>query len=518
MLFVPQNSSALLREDFPFIESLESRIAPAVFLVATTADSTDAAHDTGSLRDAIALANAQIGKDTIKFHLPAPPPHSENIITLTGGELLSAGEVAIQGPGAGKLIINGNGSRVFHIDDLSYPTSSPAIISGLSIVNGSGDYGGGIYSTESLTLKHVVISGNSATKSGGGLNVVGNLVAGTKVSISNSLIAGNNATGFGGGMSLAGLAGVTINKTKVTGNSVANKNAGGIYAELLTGNTHLRITGSTISDNTAVYDGGGLYAVGFGALTISKSSITDNKTTKTAASQQGGGGVFIKGNGTATPQSVKIIGSQITGNSSARDGGGLYARGGLALTISGSVFSGNRATNGGGVITNGNTANKVDLTVTGSTFSHNIASAGGGGIDAFGDGAISIIASRVTGNIGNGGGGIYARSSDSLTLKNLTITDNFAETNGGGLSIAGTPDFHVSGGVFKGNTADDGGGIFIQNSTGSIQGDSISGNVALVEGGGVFQQATGTVTLQIATVIANTAPVGPNIFGAFTLV
>ena len=174
---------------YPTIEPLESRIAPATFTVTTIVDSSDVAHDTGSFRDALALADAHPGPDTIVFHLPAPPLHSENIITLSGVELTSKGNVTITGPGAGKLIIDGNGtSRVFDINDGVAGTDSPTIISGLSIVNGSlGNAGGGIYSAESLTLKKVVISGNAATF-GGGVDVFGDAAAGTKVSISNALV------------------------------------------------------------------------------------------------------------------------------------------------------------------------------------------------------------------------------------------------------------------------------------------------------------------------------------------
>ena len=64
----------------------------------------------------------------------APPlPHSENIITLTGGELTSFGNVTIKGPGAGRLILDGNNaSRVFDINDTVSGTDSPATTDGNS--------------------------------------------------------------------------------------------------------------------------------------------------------------------------------------------------------------------------------------------------------------------------------------------------------------------------------------------------------------------------------------------------
>jgi hypothetical protein len=79
------------------LEILKDRIAPTVFFVTMTADSVP-----GSLRDALSKADGNAGKDTIEFHLPAPPAHGASVITLTGGQLTSDGDVTIVGPGAGK--------------------------------------------------------------------------------------------------------------------------------------------------------------------------------------------------------------------------------------------------------------------------------------------------------------------------------------------------------------------------------------------------------------------------------
>src|SRR5207237_4463769 len=88
---------------------------------------------------------------------------------LTAMELASNGNVTILGPGAGRLIIDGDGkSRVFNINDGNATTDSPTLISGLSITKGDAGagIGGGIYSSESLTLKSVVLSGNTAHNGG----------------------------------------------------------------------------------------------------------------------------------------------------------------------------------------------------------------------------------------------------------------------------------------------------------------------------------------------------------------
>jgi hypothetical protein len=567
----------------PRIEMLESRVAPATFTVTKTTDS-----GIGSLRDALAKADASPGPDTIKFKLPAPPAHGENVILLTSGELTSKGNVKIMGPGSGKLIIDANeASRVFDINDGSITTDSPATISGLSMIRGNtNSNGGGVYSTESLSLNDVVVSQCTTTANGGGVAVDGTILASQKVQISNSLITGNSANGFAGGLDLFNVGAITLQRTIVTGNTAVSAPAGGAYLEVIPAGTGISvsgcqingnsassgggmvlnnrstlakakttassttiagnvstnkgpqggggvlvergqtvISGSTIENNTADYDGGGIEATGFSSLTITKTTISGNQTTATNSIYQGGGGIFIQGSGTATPQPVSISTSSIDDNHSASDGGGLKARGGIALTISGTTFAGNQAAGfGGGVETTDNGANKVDITVTGSTFASNISKQSGGGLNVSGDGRISISSSRVIGNVANNfGGGIVAGSTaatNGVGLKNLTVSGNTCGSTGfaGGVLIGSTPDFHVTGGLFSGNDGGfDGGGIAILNSGGSIRGATISGNVA-ASGGGVYHGGTGIVTLQIAKVHGNTALLGPDVFGNFTFV
>ena len=566
------------------IELLEARIAPATFVVTSLLDPIE--QDKVTLREALAMADAAEGPDIIVFDLPAPPLHGANIIKLTTGQLTSEGSVTIKGPGASKLIIDGNGtSRIFLLDDANPATDSPVTIKGLSIVHGLAPAGGGIFSRESLTLKKSIVSGNVASMSAaGGILVSGDASAGAApidVRISNSVITGNSATGFGGGLDLVNLHSISINKTRVTGNSTTDGSGGGIYASLtsagtgmtitdcvisgnqaslggglflesannnpaskitisrtkITGNTstnegeggggiylaggHALITGSMIRANAAVFNGGGIEAKGFASLKISRSTVSGNQTTTDVPYMGnydvGGGGLSVRGNGSGVAP-VTITDSHFTDNSSKQNGGGVFARNGIDLRISGSIFSGNRANvSGGGVDASGTGAGKVDLTVIGGVFSENVAS-GGGGISAGESGVISITGAKVTGNIGSAGGGMALRSSAQMTLKNTVVTGNVGGI-GGGLFIFATPDFEIIGGSIKRNSASyAGGGIETYGATGSIRGVTISGNTARLFGGGIFNSGNGaanvgTLTIQIAKVIANIAPTDPNVSG-----
>jgi hypothetical protein len=217
----------------------------ATITVMNTSDS-----GAGSLRQAISDSSSG---DTINFDSSL----NGQTITLTSGELLIFGfpiakNLTITGPGADQLAVNGNAaSRVFHI------ISGAVTISGLTITNGNGDLGGGIWNQGgTLTIANSTLSGNSCTTvggSGGGICNTGFGGSSVTLTIINSTLSGNSATSNGGGIYNAGT--LTIINSTLSANSASATygNGGGI----LTFGT-LTITNSTLSGNSAGsgYDGG----------------------------------------------------------------------------------------------------------------------------------------------------------------------------------------------------------------------------------------------------------------------
>src|SRR5712691_3013257 len=131
-------------------------------------------HGPGSLRDAIASAAPG---DTIQASVGGT-------ITLTGGPLVVRKDLSIVGPGAASLTIAGSGSsRVFTIDVATATVS----ISGVTISNGRGDYGGGILTGARVTLTDCVLSSNAAAMFGGAI-----LNSGT-LTLVRSLVSNNAA-------------------------------------------------------------------------------------------------------------------------------------------------------------------------------------------------------------------------------------------------------------------------------------------------------------------------------------
>jgi predicted outer membrane repeat protein len=572
-------------------EPLESRIAPAVFIVTSLLDN----EAPGTLRVELLAADQHAGHDTIIFKVPAPPAHGMNIIALKHGELTSTGDVTITGPGATKLAIDGiTSSRVLLIGQPGDTTNDhPSTISGVAILNGLADHfqdGGGIMGYDSLTLTNVIVSGNEAGpdhNEGGGLAVE---VAGSfnaSVSIINSVFSGNSADENAGGVVLTkvhsatitgstfqnngctyGVGGaidatlgkggtsITISNSSFTGNaaesggalelSALNSSSTGkisISHSTLSGNSATRatsgtegqggaifavygnflITGSTITGNKALDQGGAIYSELSSSVAISGSKIDGNIVANSAVGH-GGGGIFFSGSApTSAAIPLMITGSKISGNhvAGSGSGGGIYAINNVKLAISGSTFSGNYAAAGGAIYATPDSAGHSSLSISASTFTGN-KSNDGGGIYASGEQSVTITGGSISGNYsGTGSGGAEFSSDAAVTISGCTITNNVAHNgNAGGVSVFNVPAFNVKGGSISHNFADvKGGGISATGSvSGSIVGCTITGNIAGT-GGGINGGATGTLDVQIAKVSGNIGLVqAANIYGNVTYV
>jgi len=347
------------------------------------------------------------GADTINFTAAL----ANRTITL-GTELIIKDHLTINAQAAPGLSISGNDvTRVFNI----FP--STVVMTGFRITGGNGVNtigGAGIFNNGNLTLNNMVIEGNTVSGLGGGvytsparsLTINGGSIRGNtanqggaiygengntptpiNIILTNVIVSGNVAGGSGGGIYATGGT-IVITGGSVTGNTATNQDGGGIASTM----TVLNVTNSSITNNHADGsggDGGGIYT-SFGTATIINSTVSGNTT-------QGSGGGFFANNGLHS-----ITGTTLSGNSarsssvsSRRGGGGLaVARG--TVNISNSTISGNSSDcfcGGGGISTvDGAVTNLRNVTVA-----NNSASAGPGG------GIISSITGSASGttNIGN---------------------------------------------------------------------------------------------------------------------
>ena len=179
------------------------------------------------------------------------------------------------------------------------------------------------------------------------------------------------------------------------------------------------ISGVTIADGNTSGIGGGIS--NSGTLTLNESSISGNSSTGFG----GGGGIFNGG-------TVNLNSSTITNNFGSIGGGGIFSNAFGSLLITNTTISDNNTPSSGGGI-----ASFGALTVTKSTISDNTAGSNGGGVYSDTGNNVTLTNTTFSGNTsGNFGGGLMSNFG-TVTLTNVTVTDNTANV-GGGVANFGT--------------------------------------------------------------------------------
>jgi CSLREA domain-containing protein len=293
------------------------RPRPLLFVVTSTGDGDNVglpgACDDGTgnctLRAAIESANgalALVTEDTIEFNIPTTDPGYDagtGRWTINLGTVLPDlnANIAIIGPGEDKLVVQrSNAAAELGIFNVT--------------TNGTANF-------YNMTISGGIPPGGAVDSN-----------SGATVTISNCTLSNNGVSCFGGtgGAIYNGNNGnMSINNCKL----IHNTASGGGAIEHVPGTGTLMITNSTIDDNTACDDGGGIY-IGSGTAVITNSTISNNAD---------GSGILAGG-------SLTIANCTITGNMGT-DGGGIDNFG--TLTITNSTISGNSIDglggNGGGI-------------------------------------------------------------------------------------------------------------------------------------------------------------------------
>jgi hypothetical protein len=219
----------------PRLEGLEERCVPS-----TVTNLSD--HDPGSLRDAIASTPSG---GTVTFQ-----PGLTGTIMLTTGELALTKDLTIAGPGASVITVSGNSaSRVF---ELSAGGTHNFTFSGLTIANGSTDFGGGMdfgFTSGTLTIQDCVFSGNSASQTGGGLEVAGNGASATTVNVSNTTFT-NNQGAFGAAAEFFNST-ATLTNCTISGNTASTNEVLGVDATGSGQTANMTLRNCTIAGNSA---------------------------------------------------------------------------------------------------------------------------------------------------------------------------------------------------------------------------------------------------------------------------
>ena len=334
---------------------------------------------------AAALQQAATGGGTIVFNCGAAP------ITITVTSPITFAKESVL-DGGGLVTLSGGGtSRILYLDS-NYNATTPRLsVQRLSFRDGQSP----------ATGEDTAQGGGAIYRDGGSLTVLDCAFENNRGPATGQDVAGGAIYGFGGG------------EIVVAGSTFTNNRAsdGGAIGSL---NGDLTIVNSTFVGNAATGTGGNPGDGGCGGAIYQDGA--DEKTSLCGVTIRGstaghiGGGVFRVSNtdnGTFAMDRTIVDDNRVTSTTTG-NAGGLYLQG-LALTISASSITRNRAFYNGGIW-----INESAVEMTNTTIAENEAT-------------------------GSNGGGIWLGNGPTGTIKNCTIANNRSTAMG-----------QVAGGIFGG--------------------------------------------------------------------
>ena len=432
----------------------------ADIVVNTPNDVVDNSDGVTSLREAIIQANSTPEDDTIQltagatYNLTISGSNEDAAATGDLDIVAGGGEITVISQGAQQAVINAGGEtvlndRVFHVLENAVLELENVEVTGGFV---TGNSGGGIYNSGTVSINNSTISGNLENFSNGG----GGMYNAGTANITNSTISDNSAF-YGGGIRNIGT--ISISDSNISDN-FGNTFGGGISNYSGT----VSISNINLSGNSADFDGGGISNFS-GTVSISNSTIIDNSAVD-------GGGISNFFNGT-----TNINDSTISGNS-AVDGGGIFNDNSSNINIDDSTISSNSASTAGGI------GNSGTAGISNSTISDNSADRGGGISNS---GIALVDNSTISDNSANRGGGIRNLDGTAI-ISNSTISGNSTFFYGGGIYNSGVA--LVNNSTISSNEASNGGGGIGNLGVANISNSTITGNEAPSNlGSGIFQKA-----------------------------
>ena len=224
-------------------------------------------------------------------------------------------------------------------------------------------------------------------------------------------------------------------------------------------------------------------------------------------------GATLTLSGTSGPEVIDGPGAGVVSISGGHAFQVFDVESGVTATISGLTITNGSAAYGGGV------DNFGELTLTECTISGNSALRFGGGMcNRAGTASLSgctIVGNHVGAFPGGYGGGLGILGAAAATLNGCVISGNTALYNGGGVWNEQAVSLYDC--TISGNTAgSDGGGLCPDKSTAALTDCTISGNVAGAGGGdyggGGLLLDEASATLTSCTISGNSAPTGGGVF------
>ncbi|MEQ8768745.1 MAG: thrombospondin type 3 repeat-containing protein [Planctomycetota bacterium] len=261
--------------------------------------------------------------------------------------------------------------------------------------NAASRYGGGLYTTAGMAMRHCSILDNQA-RYGAGHYATASLV------IESCQWIGNRADYYGGGLYARS---ATLVDCSFNAN-IAGYHGGGAYLLVSSRLTRCRFE----NNESERYHGGGLFA--------QDTRLEDCELEGNRARYYGGGAYLIRG---------RAVGCRLLDNEASRSGGGIYAR---ETEVIRTALTGNRASSHGGGIFIYRDSRVLECTIL-----DNDARGEGGGLYAYGTRIESCLIADNTCRYRGGGVNLREYSGDPALLIGCTIVDNTSEVSGGGVAL-----------------------------------------------------------------------------------
>jgi len=356
--------------------------------------------------------------------------------------------------------------------------TADAVVRDLMIVEGAGEYGGGIYcETASPTLINCVIISNAVEFQGGGMycwdaaptligcrfkgNVSGNQGGGlycenARPTLIDCTVWGNTAE-YGGGLHCDHVA-AKLTDCTFRGNTAYY--GGGLWSERCS----IDLSHCTFTENNHAY-GGAVYSTA-SILMLDNCSICRNQGNY-------GAGLYLSASYSAT-----LTDCELSANLARHSGGAVYSSRDSSVTLTDCTLTGNRASYGGALNCGQGSAVLAQCTLVG-----NMTESSGGAV-YFSRSHGTVTACTLVYNIAGGSGGAVYCSDSTPTFNACTFSFNIASSYGGGLDLSGS-EATLNNCAVTHNRAQYGAGIYSAWCSPALLNTLIGGNTAVVGGGGL---------------------------------
>ncbi len=396
--------------------------------------SSDAPGATGTLRDAINLANSQLGVNTIEFAstvqsimLQADLPTITSDLDIVGTVDIDAnGYQTFQNPANHNVTeldvaASDNGPAA---DQIS--TDTAPIFVNLSagtlpnqpayVVNVATDSPAGTGSGSTGDLRYCVTQADKDVAAGSSATITfASSLDGQTITLENGplelkagsagatiTINGANQVAVSGGGNVGVFQVETGAAAVLTGLTIEDGASGGIMND-----GTLTVSNCTVSGNS----GGGIDNAGTGTLAVSNTTLSGNSTAY-------GGGILNNGS------SVSVSDCTLSGNSASGLGGTIFNASGTLVVESSTLFDNTASQSGGGIINNGGTMAVLSSTLSGNS----VSGSGGQGGGITNIGTMVLCDTIVAGNLAKGGAtgpDISGLVSASVTIGGVTYTEGY---------------------------------------------------------------------------------------------